>query len=339
MTINRANVSAIAEDLHVWLPPKRGWGLANCGLLASATTALWIDTPYDPVLASEFLAASRRLLADGVTVDRVIVTHANGDHLWGAGVVPDAEVISTREALEHIHYEPTPKQQHALVAGSDPASPIGGYLQEHFGRFDWSATEPVHPDTVFTGELELRVGEYPVQLTSLPAAHTGGDLIVHLPRQSTVFAGDVIFGSTPEQPGDHPSHWAGPLENVIAACERILATGAGIIVPGHGPVLDRDGVRAHIAYLEYVRERAHALHAAGIPALDAARRVIAEQRHPELGLPERLVLTVAAEYRHLDGSEAPNVLEAMTQVAVVAREIAEDAAHARRLFPDVGYRA
>lgn len=117
---------------------------------------------------------------------------------------------------------------------------------------------------------------------------------------------------------------------MITACERILATGAEIFVPGHGPVLDRDGVRHHIAYLTYVRERAHALHTAGIPALDAARRVIAEQRHPELGLPERLVLTVAAEYRHLDGTEVPNVLVAMGQVAQVARELAEDAARSPR---------
>ena len=325
MTINRENVSAIAEDLYVWLPPKRGWGLANCGLLASETTALWIDTPYDPSLAGEFLAASRRLLPTGVDIDRVVVTHANGDHLWGAGVLPDAEVIATREALEHIHWEPTPQQQHALLANSDPDSPLGGYLREHFGRFDWSTTEPVHPDTVFTGELELKVGRYPVQITSLPAAHTGGDLMVHLPHQRAVFTGDVIFSSTPEQPGDHPSHWAGPLENIIGACEQALATGAEIFVPGHGPVLDRDGVREHIGYLAYVRERAHALHAAGRPALDAARRVIAEQRHPKLGLPERLVLTVAAEYRHLDGSELPGVLDAMGQVALVARELAEDA--------------
>ncbi|MGW4895436.1 MBL fold metallo-hydrolase [Kitasatospora sp. NPDC004240] len=321
MTINRANVSAIAEDLYVWLPPKRGWGLANCGLLATPSTALWIDTPYDPSLASEFLAESRKRLADGVDIDRVIVTHANGDHLWGAGVVPGAEIISTREALEHIHYEPAPKQQHALVAGSDPDSPLGAYLRRHFGQFDWSETEPVHPDTVFTGELELKAGPYPVLITGLAAAHTGGDLMVHLPHQRAVFTGDVIFGSTDEQPGDHPVHWAGPLENVIAACEQVLATGAEIIVPGHGPVLDRVGVHAHIGYLEYVRERAHALHEAGIPALDAARRIIAEDRHPELALPERLVLTVAAEYRHLDGTEAPDVLAAMTQVAVVAREL------------------
>ncbi|MFC6598577.1 MBL fold metallo-hydrolase [Kitasatospora paranensis] len=321
MTTARANISAIAEDLYVWLPPKRGWGLANCGLLASPRSAAWIDTPYDPSLAGEFLAESRKRLGPGVPIDRVIVTHANGDHLWGAGVLPDAEVITTREALEHIHYEPTPQQQHALIAGGDPQSPLGWYLSRHFGGFDWSATEPVHPTLMFHGELELRVGDHPVHVIGLPAAHTDGDLIVHLPRQRAVFAGDVIFGSTPQFPGDHPVHWAGPLQNVIDACTRVLATGAEIIVPGHGPVLDRAGVHDHIAHLAHVQERAHALHAAGVPALEAARTVIAERRHPELGLPERLVITIGSEYRHLDGTALPGVLEVMSQVAVVAREL------------------
>ncbi|MEU1485902.1 MBL fold metallo-hydrolase [Streptomyces sp. NPDC005752] len=320
MSITVGDVVDLGRGLYAWLPPKRGWGLANCGLLVSSRGALWIDTPYDPFLAGQFLVESRKRLPDGVDIDRVIVTHANGDHFWGAGVLPGAEIIATREAREHIHYDPTPQQQHALVAGSDPSTPLGAYLVRHFGAFDWSATEEVRPTTYFTGELELTLGEYTVQVSSLPPAHTGGDLIVHLPSQRAVFSGDVIFSSTPQQPGDHPVHWSGPLSNVIEACERVLATGAEVIVPGHGPVLDPAGVREHMGYLSYVRERAHALHAAGVPAVEAARRVIGEARHPALGLPERLVVTIGSEYRHLDGSGRPGVLEVMADVAAVAHE-------------------
>ncbi|MCX4680716.1 MBL fold metallo-hydrolase [Streptomyces sp. NBC_01433] len=323
MSITGGDVVDLGRGLYAWLPPKRGWGLANCGLLVSQRGALWVDTPYDRLLAGQFLAESVKRLPDGVSIDRVIVTHANGDHFWGAGVLPDAEIIATREAREHIHYEPTPQQQHALVTGGDPATPLGAYLARHFGPFDWSATEPVRPTTYFTGELELTLGDYPVQVSALPPAHTTGDLIVHLPVQRAVFSGDVIFSATPRQPGDHPVHWAGPLSNVIAACERVLATGAEIIVPGHGPVLDAAGVREHIVYLEYVRERAHAFHVAGVPAPEAARRVIGEGRYPELGLPERLVVTIGSEYRHLDGSELPGVLQVMTEVAVLAQEVEE----------------
>ncbi|MEV5159985.1 MBL fold metallo-hydrolase [Streptomyces sp. NPDC053728] len=320
MSITGGDVVDLGRGLYAWLPPKRGWGLANCGLLVSPRSALWIDTPYDPLLAGQFLVESQKRLPDGAGIDRVIVTHANGDHFWGAGVLPDAEIIVTREAREHIHHDPTPQQQHALVTGSDRSTPLGAYLSRHFGAFDWSATDVVRPTTYFTGELELTLGEYAVQVSSLPPAHTGGDLIVHLPAQRAVFSGDVIFSSTPQQPGDHPVHWAGPLSNVIDACERVLATGAEVIVPGHGPVLDPAGVREHMGYLAYVRERAHALHAAGVPATEAARRVIAEDRYPSLGLPERLVVTIGSEYRHLDGSELPGVLQAMAEVAAVAQE-------------------
>ncbi|MFF5899934.1 MBL fold metallo-hydrolase [Streptomyces argenteolus] len=320
MPITVGDIVDLGAGLYAWLPPKRGWGLANCGLLVSRRGALWIDAPYDPLLAGQFLAESTKRLPAGVSVDRVIVTHANGDHFWGAGVLPDAEIIATREAREHIHYDPTPRQQHALVTGSDPETPLGAYLTRHFGAFDWSATEQGLPTTYFTGELELTLGEHTVQVTSLPPAHTTGDLIVHLPERRTVFSGDVIFASTPRQPGDHPVHWAGPLSNVIDACERVLATGAEVIVPGHGPLLDPAGVREHIGYLAHVRDRAHALHAAGVPALEAARRVIRERRHPALGLPERLVVTIGSEYRHLDGSELPGVLQVMADVAAVAHE-------------------
>ncbi|MCX5400384.1 MBL fold metallo-hydrolase [Streptomyces sp. NBC_00102] len=321
MSITGGDFVELGRGLHVWLPPDRGWGLANCGLLATPKGALWIDTPYDRTLAGQFLADSQERLPEGVSVDRVIVTHANGDHFWGAGVVPDAEIIVTRGAREHIHFEPSPQQQHSLIASGDPDTPLGAYLSRHFGPFDWSETEPVVPTTYFTGELELTLDGHPVRITALPPAHTTGDLIVHLPDHGTVFTGDVIFGSTPERPGDHPCHWAGPLAQVVEACETVLATGAETIVPGHGPLLGPSGVRDHIDYLGHVRERAHAYHAAGIPAPVAARRIVAENRHPDLGLPERLAVTVGTEYRHLDGAEQGGVFEAMFEVAALARDI------------------
>lgn len=327
-----ANFSAIADDLYVWLPRQRGWGLANCGLLASRRGGLWIDAPYDQPSARLFLDASERVLGElgegaGAGVSRVVVTHANGDHLWGARVLPDAEVIVRREALAHLHYDPTPQQQHALLNG-DGQGALFRYLRKHFGGFDWDGLEAVRPDTVFAGELELRVGEYPVRVFEVPSAHTGGDLMVHLPRQGAVFTGDVVFGSTAEQPGDHPVHWAGPLSNVVRGVDAALATGAEVFVPGHGPVLDREGMRAYAAYVEYVAERAAELYRAGVPAVAAARVVIGERRYPELGLAERVVVTVGTEFRHLalaeGGSvEVPGVLEVMGALAGVAEELEE----------------
>jgi glyoxylase-like metal-dependent hydrolase (beta-lactamase superfamily II) len=322
MTITRgASLTEIGPGLYALLHPRHGWGLANCGLLVSGSTALWIDSPYDRRLAEEFLAASRERLSPGAEVDRVVVTHANGDHLWGACVLPEAEIVATEEARTHLCAEPTPAELTAMATSVDPSTPWGAYVARHFGDFDWSATEVPAVTRTFTGELELAVGDFPVLLASLPPGHTVGDLFVHLPEQGVVFTGDAVFGSTAAQPGDHPSHWAGPLSNLIASCERFLATGARTFVPGHGPVLNAAGVKEHIGYLEYVAERSQAFHAAGVPAAEAARRVIAEGNYPELGLPERLVITISSEYRVLDGETLPGMLPVMRQVAQLAWDL------------------
>ncbi|WP_369205227.1 MBL fold metallo-hydrolase [Streptomyces sp. PU-14G] len=318
MALTPSNLRTLGDGLYLWNPPRRGWGLANCGLVAGASEGLWIDTPYDRPMAEAFLAASQRVLGDA-RIGRIAVTHANGDHLWGADVLPGAEVIATREARHHLEIEPTPQQLRGLIEAAGD-SPLGSYLARHFGHFDWSATRVVAPTTVFEGELELTVGTHPVVLTSLPPAHTAGDMTVHLPEHGVVFTGDIVFGTTPESPGDHAIHWAGPLANVIDACEQVLATGAETIVPGHGPVLDPGGLRAHIDYLGHLRERAHTLHARGVSALDAARKVADEARRPELALTERLVVTIGSEYRHLDGTPPRPLTEVMVDVAAFAAE-------------------
>jgi cyclase len=318
MVERNQRLHTITRHLHIWSPqPNMGWGLANCGLITSGADAAWIDSPYDSDLASEFMALGRPLMAEGTHVSRIVVTHGNGDHHWGAVAVPEARIITTEETVSHLDHEPEPAQVHALVHGSDPDTPLGWYLRRSFGRFNWAGQTGVRrPDTVFTGELELSVGGIPVQLTSLPPAHTGGDLIAHLPSEGVVFTGDIVFGSTPETPGDHPVHWAGPLANVVAACQRVRETGAEVVVPGHGPILDPSGLHDHIRYLEYLIDRAHRFHAAGVPAWEAARRIVDEGRYPELGLPERLLATIGTEYRHLEGSTGP------ADMAMVIAEVA-----------------
>lgn len=325
MPIPAPRVRSLAENLHVWLPRQAGWGLANCGLLVGTDSALWIDTPYDRVLAEDWLARSRELMPAGQEIERIAVTHGNGDHLWGACVLPDAEVITTRHAEEQTHFEPSPHQVHQLLATIDRGTPLGWYFSKHFGVFDWSRNTPVAPTRLIDEETVLETGAGQARLVPLPRAHTTGDLMIHLPRHGVVFSGDVIFASSPEQPGDHPIHWAGPLAGVIEACRAVLATGATTIVPGHGPVLDRAGVAGHIGYLEYLGERIHALHGEGLDAQETARRIVAERRFPTLHLPERLAATVATEYRHLDGGSPRPALDVLTAIAQLAVELEQPA--------------
>lgn len=304
-------LTPVAEGVHVWTPDGAGtWGLANCVLVHSGSQAALVDTPYTTALAEQLLAAARHVLPAGTSIGTVINTHANGDHCYSNGSFPGAEIIATEGCREHVCLEPAPSQLHQLVHGSDPQQPLGRYLRRHFGRFDYTGMELAVPTRTFTGEHTIRVGEDELRLIEVGPAHTVGDLIVHLPRQGVVCTGDVFFA------GDHPVHWAGPLERVMDACRRILDLGPEIVVPGHGPVVGPAALREHLDYLADLRGRIHALHARGLDERKATTELLRGNRHPRLGLPERLAILTAVEYRHLDGvTEPPDLLALMTEAA------------------------
>ncbi|MGI5453931.1 MBL fold metallo-hydrolase [Streptomyces sp. CA-249302] len=288
---------SVGDGLHLWAPQYAGtWGFANCLLVVSGGQAALVDTPYDRVMTEALIAAARPVLPGGAGAVRTIVnTHVNGDHTFGNGCFPGAEIIATKASAEHLCREPSPQQMHFLTHGTPADQPLGWYAREHFGRYSYEGVEAVPPTVTFSGRYELRVGDVEAELIEVGPAHSAGDLVVHLPAQGVVVAGDVLFA------GDHPVHWDGPIARVAAACETILGLEAEVVIPGHGGVMSREDVQCYVTYLLELEALIRARHAAGVPADEAAADILAGGFHEELGLPERVVILTAVEYRHLDG--------------------------------------
>jgi glyoxylase-like metal-dependent hydrolase (beta-lactamase superfamily II) len=137
-----------------------------------------------------------------------------------------------------------------------------------------------------------------VELIELGPAHTPGDAIAHVPDARVVFTGDLLFIE------GTPIMWAGPVSNWLAACERIIELDARVLVPGHGPVTDRSGVRDVQRYLRYVYDQARQRFEAGMDSEAAAHDIdIADFR--DWGDPERIAVNVATVYGELDPGSAP----------------------------------
>ncbi|MFE0172089.1 MBL fold metallo-hydrolase [Streptomyces sp. NPDC059002] len=309
-----------AEGLHVWLPEGAGlWGLANCALITSEDEALLVDTPYTTALTAALAEAAGDVMAPGTAITRVVNTHPNGDHTFGNAYFTGAEIISTDMNLERLCSEPTPQQTQSLVRDSACDEPLGWYARKHFGDYDYTGLDVVPPTTTFSGEHTLRVGSTEVRLIEAGPAHTAGDLLVHLPEQGVVLAGDVLFID------DHPVHWQGPLSGVIAACERLLALRPEVVVPGHGPVVGPAEVRAYVGYLRELEGLIHEGYARGVDAYAVASEILAGGFHPQLGLAERIVILTAVEYRHLGGGgvTVPNTIGLLAGAARWAFEQAQ----------------
>jgi glyoxylase-like metal-dependent hydrolase (beta-lactamase superfamily II) len=257
-----------------------------------------VDTLFDLKLTREMLGAMRAAAPRAAkTIGTLVNTHHNGDHCYGNELVEGAEIIASAHAAEEMK-----REQPALLANFMKAAPgmglTGEYLMHCFGAFDFNGITPTPPTTTFSGTMHRHVGNKTVNLIEVGPAHTGGDVLVHVPADRTVFTGDILFIE------GTPIMWAGPVANWIAACDQILRLDCETIVPGHGPVTDKRGVKAVQDYLTYIRDEARERYDAGLSARDAAHD-IALGDYDAWGDAERIAVNVATLYREFSGDATP----------------------------------
>jgi glyoxylase-like metal-dependent hydrolase (beta-lactamase superfamily II) len=300
----------IGRGVYAWLQPDGSWGLNNAGLVVSQGEGLLVDTLFDLPLTREMLAGYQEAAGPNLRFTTLVCTHGNGDHTFGNELVPGAAVIGSRKCAEEMRETP-PEMLASLLAAAPRLGDLGRYFQAAFGRFQFQGIR-LRPPTVFVEDpLALDIaGRRVVSVLSAPA-HTGGDVIVHVPDAGVVFAGDILFV------GGMPIMWAGPMSNWIAACDTILSFDPETVVPGHGPVVGQDGVRRCREILETLHGEAKKRHEAGMSAPEAARDM-ANTCSMGLADPERVVITVHALYREfnpaLSASGVPDLFAEMAAI-------------------------
>jgi cyclase len=302
----------IAKDIHACLQEDRGLGTSNSGLVNRAG-GLVVDTFWDLPHTRELIAHYARVWREPAR--RVVNTHHNGDHCWGNQLFRGAEIIGHRRCAESFGKEkPEAMQQLRSAAGS--GNPAVAALAKSLAGWDFSGIELTPPTTLINDRLELDLDGIPAQLLYVGPAHTAGDVIVHLPEQGVLFAGDILFRLCT------PIGWEGTFANWTAALDRIVALGPEVIVPGHGPLCGVEGPKEMKAYLQYVQSESKRFFEAGLPPLEAAKRI---DLGPYAGWtePERILFSVERAYRELRGEpyDAPIDVPAMfTGMLALRRE-------------------
>ena len=294
----RKGLHNLGDGCHAWLQPDGGWGWSNAGLIVDRGETLLVDTLFDLKLTREMLEAMRKAVPASAAIGTLVNTHSNGDHTFGNQLVYGAQIIASRRCAEEMR-EHTPESVRAMMADWKSHGAAGAFMHEVMGsRFDFEGVVLTPPTREFSGDLSLRVGDTPVELVEVGPAHTKGDVIVHVPSARTVFTGDILFVDA------HPVVWLGPYANWIGACDRILGWDVETVVPGHGPVTDKAGVRRVKRYLEYVYAEARKRFDAGLSDEEAARD-IAWTEFRDWRESERIFPNVNTAYREFQGGDAP----------------------------------
>lgn len=229
---------------------------ANAAFIINSTDVVVIDGGSNPYSARQALAALRKLTAKPVRY--VVQTHWHDDHMMGAEVwrdaFPAADFIAHATAREDMltagdkNRDDFIKNAPGTVAFvrklvADRKAFEGGVMSDEERASQVRTAElaerylklapsfrPVAPTIAVDDHLTLIRGARTIEIRFLGRAHTRGDLVVHLPKEGIVIAGDLVAGPVPLV-----GTTSFPLE-YGATLERLAALSPSVIVPGHGSV-------------------------------------------------------------------------------------------------------
>ena len=181
---------------------------------------------------------------------------------------------ATKRMLDEIA-KVTTKPIKWYVAGSDHGDHTAGnsvlpkdvaYVVTPFSRTQMKLAAPA----MTSDRQVIDAGGIEVQALYLGRAHTGGDLLVYLPKQKILFMSEVYLNRVfPAMRSAYPTEWVGVID-------RALKLDVDRFVPGHGfieePKASREELIEYQQAMRAVIAEVNRLHRLGLSADDAAKQ-------------------------------------------------------------------
>ena len=265
------HLTEVADGVYAYLQPAGGWCLNNAGVLAGGDGTVVIDT-VATVRRALRLRESVEAIGAG-PVRTLVNTHHHGDHTFGNDVFGAVTIVAHHAARTEM-----------------AESGLG--LTALWPQVDWGEVRLALPTLTFEGRLTLHVGERRAELIHVGPAHTTNDVVVWLPADQVLFAGDVAMS------GVTPFNLMGSVRGALRAVNRLRRLGARTIVCGHGPVTGPEVLDETAEYLEWIQRLAADGAARELTPLQVAREV-GPAAFDHLIDPERIVGNLHRAYAEL----------------------------------------
>jgi glyoxylase-like metal-dependent hydrolase (beta-lactamase superfamily II) len=210
--------------------------ISNAGFVITPKGVVVVDALGSPVLAKKLITEIKKITSQKVVA--IIVTHYHADHIYGLQEFRNigAKIYAQGEGRSYITSE-TAKQR--LIASRIDFAP-------------WvnASTRLIEADFWIDQSYTLTVGGVVFKIKRVGPAHAPEDLIIHIPSEKVLFAGDLVFrGRIPYVGNADSKGW-------LQALDEIGSLNPNVVIPGHGAhsINPADDIRFTREYLRYLRE-------------------------------------------------------------------------------------
>jgi glyoxylase-like metal-dependent hydrolase (beta-lactamase superfamily II) len=214
-------------------------GRPNAGFIVTGEGVVAVDALASPAQGERLVRAIRRVT--GAPIRWLVLTHHHPDHHFGAVALRHAGA----RVIAHPDVATGVDEQGREAAESVWAQVVGASEMRGFAYAD-------RPDLPVTAADTLRLGARTIVIAHpwRGPAHTAGDLIVWLPEERVLFAGDLLVEDGVTLVAD------GSSTGLLAALDTLARLPVAVLVPGHGAI-PRDPqalIRTTRDYLVRLRE-------------------------------------------------------------------------------------
>jgi glyoxylase-like metal-dependent hydrolase (beta-lactamase superfamily II) len=254
-------IEKLTNGVYAAIHKNGGYAISNAGIINLGNETLVFDCFLSPKAARDLKKAAEELT--GNDVKYVINSHFHNDHIRGNQVFSGAEIIATQKTKELIE-ETEPEEleyekkvvddriksaQQEIDGETDPRKLeehkmwLGYYkaIKESFGEYKTRL-----PDKIITDTLVINGKDRSVILFSRGKGHTESDMVLLLPEDKILFAGDLLFIE------NHPWLGDGFIEEWIEYLGELKKLNVEQIVPGHGPVGKNRNLDEMISYIQTI---------------------------------------------------------------------------------------
>jgi len=215
--------------------------LENRGFMSNAFAVLtkdgWVvvDALSTPELSKDFVEHLQRVKK--APIKYAIITHYHPDHWYGAKTYKDmgATLIAHQRLGE-------------LYRSGEAKLALESLNQRFKGLYKSVVLVP--PDIEVKDKYTLKVGGKVFEIISTAPAHTDNDLVVYMPKEKVLFAGDIVIYNRIPFMGDRGASSKG----LLKALNTIKQMDIKVILAGHNEPLDKSAVDFTIAYVQFLRD-------------------------------------------------------------------------------------